>query len=287
MTTDIRVACGQITWRRGDFSQEQILAQIAEAGYEGAPAGARTPAQVEGIRAQFEAAGLQPAPGYLGAPFWDPAEADAIVAQARDAAAAHHALGLTELYVAANLTPERRAVSGKVQAEDALDDAGFAVMAETLNRVGAATLEHGVRASFHNHVGSFIETRSEIDELFARVDRSLLFHGPDIGHLAWAGDDVLDYTRQYLDEITTIHVKDIDPKVLAEGVAQGWDYSAFSDHGIFTELGQGFVDFPALVELLKTRGFKGWIVVETDVTQLPTALESARISRDYLRSLHM
>lgn len=287
MTNDIRVACGQITWRRGEFDQEQILAQIAGAGYDGAPAGARTPGEADEVRALFETAGLQPAPGYLGAPFWDSGQADAIVAQAREAAAAHRALGLTEIYVAANLTPERRAVSGKVKPEDALDDAGYAAMAETLNRVGAASLEHGVRASFHNHVGSFIETRREIDELFSRVDRSLVFHGPDIGHLAWAGDDVLSYVRDYYDDIVTLHVKDIDPKVLAEGVAQGWDYSGFSDHGIFTELGQGLVDFPALVDLLRTNGFKGWVVVETDVTQLPTALESATISRDYLRSLGM
>jgi len=284
---EFRVACGQITWRRDTFSQAEILGQIAEAGYDGAPAGARTPDQVEEVRSLFEAAGLQPAPGYLGAAFWDPEQADAIVSQASEAASAAQALGLTELYVAANLTPERRAVSGNVRPEDALDDAGYAVMAETLNRVGEATLQHGVRASFHNHVGSFIETRREIDDLFSRVDRSLVFHGPDIGHLAWAGDDVLAYVRDYYDDITTIHVKDIDPKVLAEGVAQGWDYSAFSDHGIFTELGQGLVDFPALVDLLRTNGFKGWIVVETDVTQLPTALESATISRDYLRSLHM
>jgi inosose dehydratase len=284
---EFRVACGQITWRRDAFSQAEILGQIAEAGYDGAPAGARTPDQVEEVRSLFEAAGLQPAPGYLGAAFWDPEQADAIVSQASEAASAAQALGLTELYVAANLTPERRAVSGKVRPEDALDDAGYAVMAETLNRVGEATLQHGVRASFHNHVGSFIETRREIDDLFSRVDRSLVFHGPDIGHLAWAGDDVLAYVRDYYDDITTMHVKDIDPKVLAEGVAQGWDYSGFSDHGIFTELGQGFVDFPALVDLLRTNGFTGWIVVETDVTQLPTALESATISRDYLRSLRM
>jgi inosose dehydratase len=284
---EFRVACGQITWRRDAFSQAEILGQIAEAGYDGAPAGARTPDQVEEVRSLFEASGLQPAPGYLGAAFWDPEQADAIVSQASEAASAAQALGLTELYVAANLTPERRAVSGKVRPEDALDDAGYAVMAETLNRVGEATLQHGVRASFHNHVGSFIETRQEIDNLFSRVDRSLVFHGPDIGHLAWAGDDVLAYVRDYYDDITTMHVKDIDPKVLAEGVAQGWDYSGFSDHGIFTELGQGFVDFPALVDLLRTNGFTGWIVVETDVTQLPTALESATISRDYLRSLRM
>lgn len=287
LTTGISIACGQITWRRGEFSQPEILAQIAEAGYDGAPAGVRTIDQVEEIKSLFAAAGLRPAPGYLGAPFWDPGETDAIVAQAGDMAAAAQALGLTELYVAANLTPERRAVSGKVRPEDALDDTGYAVMAETLNRVGEATLRHGVRASFHNHVGSFIETRREIDELFSRVDRSLVFHGPDIGHLAWAGDDVLAYVRDYLGDITTIHVKDIDPAVLAEGVAKSWDYAAFSDHGIFTELGRGMVDFPALLDLLRQGDFQGWIVVETDVTQLPTALESATISRDYLRSLGM
>lgn len=287
MGNGIRVACGQITWRRGEFSQAEILGQIAGAGYEGAPAGVRTPDQVEETRALFAAAGLDPAPGYLGAAFWDPDQAETVVAQARDMAAAAKALGVTELYVAANLTPERRLVSGKVQPEDALDDAGYAVMAETLNRVGEATLNDGVRASFHNHVGSFIETRSEVDELFSRVDPSLVFHGPDIGHLAWAGDDVLSYVRDYYDHITTMHVKDINPTVLAEGVEKGWDYSGFSDHGIFTELGQGLVDFPALVDLLHTNGFQGWIVVETDVTQLPTALESATISRDYLRSLRM
>jgi inosose dehydratase len=285
--TGIDIGCGQITWRRGEFSQAEILAQIAAAGYDGAPASAPSLDQVEETRNLFTAAGLRPAPGYLGAAFWDPDEADAIVERAGGMAEIAAALGLTELYVAANLTPERRAVSGHVRASDALDDAGYRTMAQTLNRVGAATLAHGVRSSFHNHVGSFVETRAEIDELFARVDPSLVFHGPDIGHLAWAGDDVLAYTRDYLVNITTLHVKDIDPAVLADGVANGWDYSTFSDHGIFTELGQGMVDFPSLLDILRQGGFQGWLVVETDVTQRPTALESATVSRDYLRSLGM
>ncbi len=138
---------------------------------------------------------------------------------------------------------------------------------------------------FRNHVGSFIETRAEIDRLFALVDRSLVFQGPDVGHLAWAGDDVVAFCRDYAEDIKTIHVKDIDPKVLAEGVANNWDYSSFSEHGIFTELGEGLVDFPAVFAILKDAGFQGWVVVETDVTQKATALESATISRDYLRSI--
>lgn len=287
MTGKIDIGCGQITWPRDTCTPAEILAEIAQAGYDGAPASAPSLDAVDDTKRLFADAGLRPAPGYLGAAFWNADEADAIVQRASEMAAIAQALGLTELYVAANLTPERRAVSGHVRPEDALDSAGYGVMADTLNRVGEATLQHGVRASFHNHVGSFIETRAEIDELFRRVDRSLVFHGPDIGHLAWAGDDVVAYMRDYIDDITTLHVKDIDPAVLAEGVQQGWDYKTFSDHGIFTELGQGCVELPAVVEILREANFEGWLIVETDVTQRPTALESATISRDYLRSLAM
>jgi inosose dehydratase len=71
------------------------------------------------------------------------------------------------------------------------------------------------------------------------------------------------------------------------GRAQEWDYSAFTDNGIFAELGEGSVDFPAIFAILRDAGFAGWVIAETDVTQKSTALESATISRTYLRSLGM
>ncbi len=280
----LRIACGQITWRQAAPPEEQILAEIAQAGYEGVPAGrADRPArEMLDLYARF---GLQPAPGYLGAAFWEREQAAAIVEQAGRLARAMRELGCAELYVAANLTPERRAVAGHVRPQDALPEDGYRQFAETLNRVGEATLAEGVRACFHNHVGSFIETREEIDCLFSLIDRELVFQGPDLGHLAWAGADVVQFCRDYADSIKTLHIKDIDPAVRAEGVARGWDYRAFSDGGIFTELGAGMVDFPAVFAALGQAGFRGWVVVETDVTQRPTALESATISRDYLKSI--
>ncbi|MFL7810723.1 MAG: sugar phosphate isomerase/epimerase family protein, partial [Anaerolineae bacterium] len=153
------------------------------------------------------------------------------------------------------------------------------------NKVGAITLAKGVRSCFHNHVGSTIETREEIDRLFSLVDRSLVFQGPDIGHLAWAGVDPVAFCRDYAADIKTMHVKDIDPDVLARGVAAEWDYGTFSDNGIFIELGEGMVDFPAIFGILENAGYDGWIIVETDVTQKPTALESATISRKYLKHI--
>ncbi len=284
MVDGMRIACGQITWRGSGLSEEQVLAEIAQAGYAGAPAGpADRPARETLDRyARF---GLAPAPGYLGAAYWDEAQAEAILRQATTRARTMRELGCTELYVAASLTPERRLVAGRVRPQDALSEAGYRQFAATLNRAGAATLAEGVRICFHNHVGSFIETREEIDRLFALVDRALVFQGPDLGHLAWAGDDVVRFCRDYADSIKTLHIKDIDPAVRAAGVAQGWDYQTCSDRGIFTELGTGLVDFPAVFAALAQADFRGWVVVETDVTQRPTALESARISRDYLASI--
>lgn len=276
------IGCGQLTWNPEGKTPREVLQEIATAGYDGAPAPASDPTATAEL---FSAAGLKPAPGYLGARFWDPDAADDIVAQARDIARVHQQIGLTELYVAANLTPERRAASGHVTSADALSEEGYATFAATLNAVGHATREFGVAACFHNHVGSYIETRAELDHLFSLVDRDVIFLGLDLGHLAWAGDDVLSCIRDYKAAIKTFHIKDINPDVLAEGVAKEWDYATFSGHGIFTELGTGFVDLKTAVDELGGANYPVWIIVETDVTQLPTALESAEVSRAYLRSI--
>lgn len=291
MAKDVLIGCGALTWPR-EMPQEQVLAEIAQAGYDGVPSGpyGSTAEETLALYARF---GLQPAPGYLAGDFWRPEEEAAILERAHAHGRFMQAVGCTEVYLgpggfdgyttARGLT--RRQVSGHVQPEDAMTDAEFAQFASTLNKVGEITLRYGVRSCFHNHVGSVIETREEIDRLFALVDPALVFQGPDIGHLVWAGADPLQFCRDYANAIKTVHIKDIAPDVLARGVAEAWDYGTFSDHGIFAELGEGCVDFPALFDVLFANGFSGWVIVETDRTTKPTALESATISRAYLRSL--
>ena len=166
-----------------------------------------------------------------------------------------------------------------------MTDEEYKQAAATLSRVGEITLSEGVRSCFHNHVATVVETTQEIDRLFSLVDRDLVFMGPDTGHLAFGGVDVVDFFRRYADSIKTVHLKDINPQVLEEGRQNEWDYQQFKDHGIYTELGQGCMDVPAILDILKEAGFEGWLLVETDITQLPTALESAVVSRRYLRGL--
>lgn len=286
----MKIACGGITWmsfarEKGiEIAQSKVMAEIAEAGFAGAPfhvADARPAAE---LVADMAAAGLEPAPGYYGARFWDKAEQDEILAKGEAAAKYTQAVGCTEMYVAASpLT--RRELAGHVKPGDAMPAADFQQFADALNRLGEISLRYGVKICFHNHVGSVIETREEVDKLFALTDPALVFQGPDLGHLAWAGADVVQFCRDYATQIYSLHIKDIDPKVMAKGVAAGWDYKTFSDNGIFIELGEGFVDYPAIFQIMKDAKFDKWVVVETDVTQKATPLESAIISRKYLKSL--
>lgn len=291
------IGCGQITWIRFGANgaewqapETQVLAEIAQAGYDGAPAGPggeRTPQQLLELYGSF---GLRPAPGYIGTAFWEAQRRDEILQRIREHARFAQELGCSELYVApggfdyqtrSGLT--RRETAGHVRAEDSLTDDEFRVFAATLNAAGELALEYGVRACFHNHVGTVIETRDEVDRLLSLTDPELVFLGPDTGHLAWAGADPVAFCRDYLKRIKTLHLKDIDAAVRDRGREAGWDYGTFSDNGVFVELGEGMVDIPALLELLRAEDFGGWLIVETDVTQKPTALESITVSRQYLR----
>lgn len=284
------IGCGQLTWT--GVEPDQVLREIATAGYDGAPGSLSldTPA-VEQV-AWFGEFGLKVAPPYYSANFWDLDHEETILAAAGPIARYVRDLGLGDLYVAANggdfVSPSGRTrhdLAGKVTAADAMSDEQFAQCGRVLGAFADITLAEGVAACFHNHVGTVIETAAEIERLVANVPGGSLFMGLDTGHIAWAGDDAVAVCARYRDRIRTLHLKDVDDAVRQRGVAANWTYRQFTEAGVFAELGEGMVDFPAILDPLFDTGFNGWLIVETDITLKPTALESARISREYLASL--
>jgi inosose dehydratase len=280
------VGCSTITWRR-QAPLGQMLAQIAEAGYAGSPLGyqeGQTPGEVTDAYASF---GLAPAPGYLGARYHDPDEHAAIRERARQQADWSAALGLTELFVAESCFAERYAVAGHETANrsDQLPPDGYRAMAESLDEVGRICRERGVRACFHNHAGSYVETRDELDRLLSMTDPDLVAVGLDTGHLAYGGGDVADFARTYAPRIAALHLKDVFPAVLAEARRQRWDYHTAQANGLWAELGEGVVDFPALFAALDAADYTGWAIVEIDRTTRPTPRDSIVACRDYLRRI--
>ena len=83
--------------------------------------------------------------------------------------------------------------------------------------------------------------------------------------------------EKYADRIKYVHLKDWDPSLPPEMSGQGGT-AVIKD---FVELGQGRVDLKGCVEVLRRRGYDGWLTIELDYTRR-TPWESVEMSKDYL-----
>jgi inosose dehydratase len=127
----------------------------------------------------------------------------------------------------------------------------------TLTHVCKILTNKGIRPCFHSHVGSVIETIGEIEILFSEMKPELLFMGPDTGQLAFGGIQPVEFFKKYLSIIHAVHLKDIAFDKLHEGLSKQWNYNQFVFNGIYTELGQGDVDFKDIIALLEQSNYSG------------------------------
>lgn len=186
--------------------------------------------------------------------------------------------------------PARTQRAGRVTNDLMLDEADWEVFAAGVERIARRVREEtGLRSVFHHHCAGFVETPEEIAELLSRThpeDVGLVF---DTGHYAYGSggcSDVEGGLRRFADRIRYVHFKDCSADVAARARREDWDYFTALQHGIFCELGEGCVDFPAVAENLRAIGYDGWIVVEQDVLPgMGTPRESAAKNRQYLRSI--
>jgi inosose dehydratase len=147
-------------------------------------------------------------------------------------------------------------------------DERFQEYAKQANAIGQEVLEAtGIRVGVHPHLGSLVQKRADIDRVMEMTDPRYFNLCPDTAHLAAGGSDPVEVFRTYRSRIIHTHFKDYkpDPKM---------------GFGRFLELGEGDINFPALVEELRSADFRGWIDVELDGSPEPEA--AARRNRDYL-----
>ena len=157
-------------------------------------------------------------------------------------------------------------------------------MADGLHRVAEALRPLDLCLVLHNHAGSFVETRAELEILCRLTDPARVGLCLDAGHLAYGGADVLETFRAHRGRLRYVHVKDVDAAALARVRRErlGW-VDALRQYP-FTELGRGSLDLKGLFAYLTASQYDGWVIVEQDTT--PRApLESARLSRRYLKEV--
>ena len=169
------------------------------------------------------------------------------------------------------LGPGRRSPGGTTPEE-------LRELATTCNEIGRRAQEYGVVACLHPHWNTTIQNRDEIDRIFELVDPQYVYMNADPAHMQKAGYDPVEVFRTYSSIIKYSHIKDYKP-LEEERQAKGEGGTAIIPD--FVELGLGIIDLPAIVEVLKSADYEGWVTVELDEsTRGP--LNSLRMNKEYL-----
>jgi inosose dehydratase len=195
--------------------------------------------------------------------------------------------GAPILVLADSMDPHRMDIAGSVTEADGLSDEQWKRAAELVNTVALRAREHGLRSAFHHHAGSYVETPRELDRLLTLTDPHLIGICLDTGHYFYGGGDPVECARTHAKRVWHLHLKDIQPEVLAEVRRAKIPYLDAVGRGVFCELGQGAVDLVGVILELQRAGFDGWGVFEQDVDPAlagPNPLESAVRSRAYLKA---
>jgi len=181
--------------------------------------------------------------------------------------------------------------AGRTSEDMSLSDEQWTVFARGAEAVARAVKsEAGLRTVFHHHCGGYVERPDEVGRLLELTDPDLLGLVFDTGHYAYGsgGNEpavVLEGLDRFADRIWYMHFKDCHAGIAEKARLEGWDYFEAVRQGVFCELGQGCVDFPAVLNWLKQRDYDGWAVVEQDVLPgMGSPRESAQRNREYLRA---
>jgi inosose dehydratase len=142
-----------------------------------------------------------------------------------------------------------------------LNDTQWATLLGNLDRLAAAAADRGVRAVLHPHVGTMVETRSDVDRVLAGSQVKLCL---DTGHLLIGGTDPLQLAREVPRRIAHAHLKDVDTALAARVQTGELTYTEAVRGGMYTPLGEGDVDIAGIVTSLRSNGFDGWFVMEQD-----------------------
>jgi len=285
------VATAPVNWINSDLPDwgtplgfEALLDEMVAAGFGATEYGSGFPTEAGELRAALEARGLRLCGVYHPLPLLDDGAMVAARAALEELVRLFAEVGCRDVNLAIAATPARIALAGHVPADGSagLGDEEWRRVGTHLNDAGRLAAGYGVRAHFHHHVGTHVETPAEIERLLAETDPAAIDLCYDCGHHAYGGGEPLPFVARHRERIGYVHLKDVDPAVLASARERRLSFHAALREYVFCEFGQGMVDIAGVVRTLADGGYRGWLVVEQDTTPRPPT-ESARANRAYLR----
>ncbi len=265
----VRIGINPITWTNddvpelgGDTPLETCLSETKLAGYAGSELGGKFPRDAALLAPIMARHGLALVSGWF-----DGRCAEKTVAEEMEAVTPHLQLlkdmGCRHVVYADTSRGRHGAIWDPISRRPELSAEEWPGYGRKLTELAERMAAFGVGMAFHHHMGTIVETDSEIGLLMRHTGEAvgLLY---DTGHLAFAGCDPLALLRAQVQRVVHVHCKDTRPEILKRARETDMSFMGAVMEGIFTVPGDGSIDYPAILGVLAGHGYSGWLVVEAE-----------------------
>jgi inosose dehydratase len=159
-------------------------------------------------------------------------------------------------------------------------------IAKTLDVLGRRIREElGMKFGVHAHLGSQIQNEQEVTYIMENTQPESVGLVLDTGHITMAGMDPVALAMKLGHRIVEYHFKDTKKQDRGGTRNVPSPNRDMMNDPYFYPLGEGGVDFPAIMAYLKSIGWRGHLNVELDTSPWRPPKESARITADYIRNV--
>jgi inosose dehydratase len=273
-------------------SYETMLDEMTEAGYAGTELGPYGffPTDPDVLGPQLAKRKLNLLGSFVPVKMGDLSASTEVIERIRKVGKLLATLKAPFLVMADDQSVERNKFSGRVydQGCPALSSEQWKHVGKIVADAEKVANEFGLDLVFHPHVATYVETPEECEKFFDATSHTNVGLCLDTGHCVYGQGDSVKEAEKYKSKLRFVHIKDCNAKVLKQARIKQWTFEEAIEHKVFTVIGQGNIDFPALFRTLAKNGYAGWSVVEQDVkfgdTSMPPA-ESVAASLKYLRGV--
>ncbi|MFE5774021.1 sugar phosphate isomerase/epimerase family protein [Streptomyces sp. NPDC056485] len=267
---------------------ERFLDEVADSGYEWIELGPYGYLPTDPVRLADETArrGLRVSAGTVftglhhGPAVWE----DTWEHVSRIAALAQ-AVGAGHLVVIPSFWRDDK--TGKVLEDRTLSPAQWRELTTQTERLGREVRDrYGLRIVVHPHADTHIDTPENVARFLDATDPDLVSLCLDTGHYAYCGGDSVQAIETFADRIGYLHLKQVDPRILAEVLAEQLPFGPAVARGVMCEPPSGVPALEPVLAAAQRLGVDLFAIVEQDMYPCPPdrPLPIARRTRSYLRS---
>ena len=277
-------------WFPDDAEQttpERFLAEVASAGYDVIELGPYgfLPTDPQRLADALRDHGLRVSAGTVFEHLHQPESWDHVWSQVTDVAALTRAVGGEHLVVIPE--PWRDHKTGAPKEDRHLDAAGWDRLTTGMDQLGRRVLEeYGLHVQFHSHADSHVGYQHEIERFVESTDPHWVNLCLDTGHVSYYGGDNVAIIRKYPERIGYLHLKQVDPAIVARVEAEDIAFPDAVRLGAMVEPPHGVPSMPEVLGAVDQAGLDVFAIVEQDMYPCPPdqPLPIAQRTHTYLAS---